>query len=250
MAIFAAVPTWAAEKDFHFQSLHIDYYLGADDEGRSTLKTIERLTATPTQDGDYAFDRVIPEKYDGHPTNLRIKSVTDKTGKPLAYSTSESANDVILHISGSKTPVVITYTQRDVTRYVANAEENEFYWAITGTKWERSFDEVVATVHVGDAIKPTLNKKLTCSRDIHGSTRPCSVVQEGNVITAKADGVSAGENITLAIGFTPGTFRGYQAPPRQWSTIFIAGGLVVVAIVAGVALYRWTRRIRKSKHQG
>ena len=84
----AASPTYATTQDFHFSNFQADYYLSRDVQKRSVLKTVEVLTAEfPSFDQNHGIERAIPKSYDGHPTHLKVNSVTDALGKNLPYTT-------------------------------------------------------------------------------------------------------------------------------------------------------------------
>ena len=242
----------ASTNDFTFKSLHADYYLGADSEGRSTLKTTETLVAVfPDYDQNHGIERAIPKKYDGHPTSLKILAVTDKAGTSLPYSTYDSNGHEVLRIGDADRYVhgeqtyVITYVQRDVTKYFADVPDHEFYWDVNGTQWQQPFDEVSATVHTDKNITPTLNKNVACYQGVEGSTERCEISEDGNVITAKATNLWAGENMTIAVGFTSGTFRGYQ--PSLWDRIVSIWIIltIITSVVGFVAIFWLAYRYSK-----
>lgn len=252
IATGVATGAYASTNDFTFKSLHADYYLGADTEGRSTLRTIETLVAEfPERDQNHGIERAIPKDYDGHSTSLKIVSVTDKSGADLKYSTYDSNGNEVLRIGDGDQYVhgeqtyVITYTQRDVTKYFANVPDHEFYWDVNGTQWQQPFDEVSATVHTDKNITPTLNKNVACYQGIQGSTERCEISENGDVITAKATNLWAGENMTIAIGFTSGTFRGYQ--PSLWDRIMSVWivATIITSIVGFVAIFWLAYRYSK-----
>ena len=114
----------ATTQDFSISTYDIVYELAKDAKGRSTLKTVETITAEfPNDDQNHGLERALPNRYDGHPTSLRVESVTDAQGAPLEYATYSSDGLEVLRIGSADTYVHgtktyrITYTQRDVTRY-------------------------------------------------------------------------------------------------------------------------------------
>ncbi len=235
----------ASVNDFSFTSFEADYYLGADKDGRSTLKTVEKLVAEfPQSDQNHGIERAIPKKYDGHTTSLKIVSVADESGKTLPYTTYESGNNEVLRIGdasayvhGSKT-YVLTYTQRDVTKLFSDTQRNEFYWDTNGTQWAQSFGSVTARVHIADSLIPTFTKDAACYQGAEGSTQRCQIATDGTLVTARADNLAPGENMTVALGFTPGTFRGYE--PSLWDSIVMVWAIVlVVTSVIGFFVIFW-----------
>lgn len=236
--ILLAVPAGASVNDFQFTSFDADYYLGADSEGRSTLKIVEKLVAEfPNFNQNHGIERAIPRSYDGHPTNLSIESVTDGGGKNLTYTVNNDSNgNAVLRIGDADKYVqgaqvyIITYTQRDVTKYFADTNADEFYWDINGVFWQQPFGQVTARVHLADTITSTFSKKIACYRGITGSTSTCDINTDGNVVTATASNLRPNENMTLAVGFTAGTFSSYE--PSLWDKL--VGVWVVVLVVSSV----------------
>lgn len=212
-----AVSVSANMNDFTFKSFDADYYLGSDSEGRSTLKTVEKLTAEFTiPNQNHGIERAIPKKYDGHPTNLKIQSVTDENNNPVDYEERSSNGNAVLRVGDSDAYVlgtktyIITYEQRDVTKYFDNTGLTEFYWDVNGTQWNQSFDNATARVHLSDSVLPTLTDKLSCYHGRSGAADQCLISADGSVVTATVDDLKPRENMTIAIGFTAGTFRGYE----------------------------------------
>jgi uncharacterized membrane protein YgcG len=235
----------ASVNDFRFSSMEADYYLGADKDGRSTLKTVETLTAEfPDRDQNHGIERAIPKKYDGHSTSLHIDSVTDASGKKLNYTTYDSNDNEVLRIGDGDTYVhgthtyVVTYTQRDVTKVFTDTNDNEFYWDINGTQWAQAFGHVTARIHLADSIRPTFTNKVACYQGVEGSTDKCAIDVNGDIITAQADNLNPYENMTVAVGFTLGTFRGYE--PSVWDRIlgFWVLSLAVTSLLGLVAIVR------------
>jgi uncharacterized membrane protein YgcG len=234
----------ASTNDFRFSSMEVDYYLGADRDGRSTLKTVETLTAEfPNYNQNHGIERAIPKDYDGHTTSLHIDSITDVSGKKLNYTTYESGGNEVLRIGDADSYVhgaqkyIVTYTQRDVTKVFSDTNDNEFYWDVNGTQWAEGFDRVVARIHLSDSIKPTFNKNSACYQGRQGSTEKCDISTDGSIITAQTTDLKPYENMTVAIGFTLGTFRGYE--PSFWDILigFWVLSLVVTSLAGFIAIF-------------
>jgi len=234
----------ASVDDFTFSSFHGEYYLGSDNEARSTLRTVETLVAQfPLADQNHGIERAIPKLYQGHSTSLKIASVTNEKGDVRNYSTYDSNDNLVLRIGDADRYVhgtqtyVITYTQRDVTGYFADTRDDEFYWNTNGTEGKQPFGVVSATVHLSDAIAPTFTKKLACYQGVNGSKERCQTVADDNTITAEATNLQPGEDMTIALGFTPGTFRGYQ--PSLWDKILNIWivSLIISSIVGFVMIF-------------
>ncbi|MEO7904471.1 MAG: DUF2207 domain-containing protein, partial [Candidatus Saccharimonadales bacterium] len=125
----------AATNNFRITNYDASYHLSRDSEHRSTLKTVETITAEfPQSNQNHGLERALPLRYDDHTTKLKIISITDQQGTSLEYDSSDRGDNRIVRIGdpdkyvhGQQT-YVIAYTQRDVTRFYANTDSDEFYW--------------------------------------------------------------------------------------------------------------------------
>jgi hypothetical protein len=67
--------------DFSFDSFDAEYELARDADGRSTLATVETIVARfPDANQNHGIRHAIPTRYEGHPTDIVIDSVTDEIG--------------------------------------------------------------------------------------------------------------------------------------------------------------------------
>lgn len=242
----ATYPAHAESVDnFTISNFDAEYHLSRDEGGRSTLKTIERITAVfPSFDQNHGLERALPKKYDGHTTNLHIESVVDGSGIPLTYSDENSTNDMaILRIGDADTFVhgektyVITYTQHDVTRYFANTNDDELYWDVNGTGWSQEIQRVQARVFVEGALASSLNSKMSCYQGYSGSHESCTSLGTSPMTFSSTRPLQPGENVSFALGFMPHTFSEYQmtASEKLWA-VLISIWLVLLAIGSLVAL--------------
>ena len=108
--------------DFTFKSFEADYHLSRDDEGRSTLRVVETFTAEfPNHDQNKGVERLIPNRYDGHPTSFELVSLKRNGETEPVYSQEKRGQDVIIatgtddFVRGDQT-YELTYTLRDVTK--------------------------------------------------------------------------------------------------------------------------------------
>ena len=230
--------------DFTFASLDVDYTLGRDDDGTSTLKVVETFVADfPDTDQNHGMRRQIPETYNGQPLNLDLVSVTDENGDPRPAETDDddgiftitSRADDYLH--GQQT-FVFTYTARHVTWHFSDTGADEFYWDVNGTGWPQPFGSVTARLHVPAELADALTGQQTCYYGAYGATNTCDITTttEGDgttTVTAGARGLGPYENVSIAVGFTAGTFTPFDnsALASPWGWIQGAG---ILGIIAGV----------------
>jgi uncharacterized membrane protein YgcG len=232
--------------DFTISNFDVDYHLARDGSGRSTLKTIERITAVfPSFDQNHGLERALPKEYDGHTTNLSVESVTDEAGIPLSYSDANSTSDATVlrigdadtYVHGEKT-YVITYTQHDVTRYFTDTNDDEFYWDVNGTDWGQQIQHVQAKVFIDGSITSSLTGKTSCYQGYSGSKDACMSTDNSTpMVFSSTKALQPGENVSFAVGFTPHTFGEYQqtASEKLWATV-VAVWLVGLAIGSFAAL--------------
>lgn len=233
--------------DFTISNFDVDYHLARDNDGRSTLKTVERITAVfPSFDQNHGLERALPKEYDGHTTNLHVESVTDETGIPLSYSDANSTSDTTVlrigdvdtYVHGEKTYIII-YTQHDVTRYFSDTNDDEFYWDVNGTGWSQQIQQVQARVFVDGAISSSLTGKMSCYQGYAGSKDACSSTGNNtSMVFSSTRALQPGENVSFAVGFTPRTFGEYQqtASEKFWAAVVMVW-LVALAIGSFAALF-------------
>ncbi|MEA9984069.1 MULTISPECIES: DUF2207 domain-containing protein [Subtercola] len=253
----AAAPLSAVRGDansFDFTSYHGDFTLGRDSAGHSTLSTVETFVAQfPAGDQNHGIQRAIPEKYDGHPTEVNIVSVTDGAGHPRSFTTDSQSGLLLVTVAdanfvhGAQT-YEFTYTQTNVTKFFADTNDDEFYWDTNGTAWKQPFTSATATVHVPAALASNLTGKNACYRGVTGSTNTCDIqvgtdsAAGGSVVTTASQALGIGENVTVVVGFTAGTFTArddsfFASGAAIAELVFVT--LAVLAAVGAMA-YRLT----------
>ncbi|HEU4807649.1 MAG TPA: DUF2207 domain-containing protein [Homoserinimonas sp.] len=244
LVLGVAAPASAGVDDFFFDSFDGQYELSRDAEGRSVLTTTETLVAVfPDFDQNRGIRRLLVDDYDGHPTDIELQSVTDEAGNPRHYETETDdgfleltiADDGV-YVHGEQT-YVITYTQRNVTKYFSDTDADEFYWDTNGTGWSQPFGEVTATVTLDADLMAAHNGNVAAVAGRAGENAEASVATTGSGYTFTATDLGAGENLTFAIGFEPGTFEprdsGFFAAPWPSLALFFALAGILVSVAAG-----------------
>ncbi|WP_172582861.1 DUF2207 domain-containing protein [Subtercola boreus] len=227
--------------DFTFTSFDGDYTLGSDAEGHSTLTTVETVVAQfPDADQNRGFIRYLPEKYHEHPTDLTLVSVTDGAGGARPYST-ESEDDLLAvtlagddYVHGQQT-YVLTFTQKYVTDYFADTDDDEFYWDTIGTAAEQPVARATATVHVPAELSSSLSGSTACYYGPLDSTARCDISSAagsggGTAFSTAPRQLAARENVSVVIGFAPGTFTARD------STFFASGAAIAALVFMSIAL--------------
>ncbi len=252
----AAVDAPTGVDDFTFDSFSADYTLGRDGAGRSTLLTVETLVAVfPDYDQNRGIIRAIPTKYDGHGTQIDVKSVTDAGGSPRDFAMGTDGDFTTItiavpegqYVHGSQT-YVITYTQANVTQYFKDTNDDEFYWDTNGTGWDQPFGSITARVHVEPALQDALTGQNACYFGYEGATQKCEIAATPDGVSASATDASARQNLTVAVGFEPRTFA--AAPFNPLDYIPLAPLLAILALLSSVALAVVARLTVLRDHRG
>lgn len=251
----------ASVNDFVIKDYKIDYTLGRDAEKRSTLTATETITAEfPQSNQNHGIERAIPKEYQGHSVGLRILSVKDERGNDWNYTTYDDDEFEVVRIGdkdeyvhGLKT-FVITYEQRDVTRFFEDTKKDEFYWDTNGTDWNVPIEQLSVTLTLKDDLEPALTGDTACYQGRFGDDTTCELQQDGKIFMTSARGLREGENITIAVGFKPGTFTEYKRTLFEtlfawW--VFLQIKLIVISVIvifiASTIYYRRSNRISEQK---
>lgn len=216
--VAVATPAHADEDDFTFDSFHADMTLDRAEDGHAELSVTETIVARfPDADQNRGIVRAIPDEDKGVPLRTEVLSVTGNDGAALPYEVEKRGGFVEVatgddsFVRGMQT-YVITYTQRDTIRAFENTASDEFYRDINGTGWSQPFGEVSATIFVDPTLTPALTGNVACYVGAQGSTQTCEVARRGgengeaSQFYPQAFDLGARENVTIAIGFAPGTF--------------------------------------------
>lgn len=251
----------ASVNNFYISDYKIDYHLTRDSESRSVLETTELITAEfPNFDQNHGIERAIPKSYDKHPTSVSVTSVTNALGERLNYTTYDSNDNLVVRIGDADRYVhgqqtyQIKYTQRDVTKYFADVNADEFYWDTNGTEWAVPIKKLVVRLFVDDALTGALNGNKACYVGAAGSTQLCILSQKKGEFGVTAANLSAGENATIAIGFKPQTFAVYQESlfSKIFRIVIVVWG-VLVAVGVGLVVWlsvRWSRLSSRKRELG
>jgi uncharacterized membrane protein YgcG len=228
---------------FTIPQYDIQYELSRDSESRSVLKTTETITALFSQDDqNHGIERAIPNTYDGHSVSLKIDSVANEAGQELPYSTYESNGNMVVRIGDAATyahgemTYVLSYSQRDVTKFYQNTGKDEWYWDTNGTDWRVPIGQLTVSVKLDDDLA-VLTSTPACYTGAAGATATCTLQQQSDgSYRASASNLGSGENITVAFGFPEGTFAAYTYSLGEW-VVFVWFAVFVLSIPVVLVLF-------------
>ncbi|WP_406246929.1 DUF2207 domain-containing protein [Microbacterium sp. M] len=228
--------------DFSYASWDAQYQVGTDDEGRATMLVTETLTADfPEIDQNRGIVRGLPMGYEGASTEPRVISVEDADGAPVPYETEED-DDVLYILTGTDefvhgpTTYVITYEMRDVILAARNGFD-EFYWDLLPLDSTQPIDEFTADIVFAPELSAQLTGDSACYIGEQGSQDRCGIAVDGDTATVAENSLAAGEGVSVAIGFEPGTV--VQPDTRQPNPVTDVVPLVTSGGAAALAAGGW-----------
>ncbi len=241
-ALLVPAPAAVAQstEDFTFSSFDADYYLSRDDEGRASLRVVERLTAEfPDFDQNKGLVREIPRHYDGHTVSLSVESVTRNGAEEPIYDEYSSGENTVIetgtddYVNGTQV-YEFTYTMRDVI--LDDGAHQEFYWNTNGVEWRQPFEALTARVHLDESVRDEFTGAIRCIAGEFGAVEECDATSDGQTLTFTANRpLDAGENVTLVAMFEPGTFAPYdQGPIGAAARYSMIGAMLAALGVLGV----------------
>lgn len=245
-ALFVAAPNpqpaFASADDFVFESFHADYYLGRDDGGNATLRTVEKLVAVfPQFDQNRGILRALPSSYGEVDLAISQISVTDEFGEEHPWQRESDGDFAIIRIGSASQYVygrqtyVIEYSQRNVVRDFADTSSDEFYWDVNGTGWNQPFGTVSMTLHLEDGIEGDLTGSSACYYGYDGSTDRCEVTRTGDGFAASVTELLPRQTMTIAIGFDRDAF--VDPPLLRESWVFTVLPWLLLAVSGGAWLF-------------
>ncbi len=219
----------ANTSDFTFDSFDADYTLTRLGDGTAQLDVVETIVARfPEFDQNRGIVRAIPDSYDGVALETDRISVVNDNGDAVPFETDRTDEFVTLalgtdeFVHGAVT-YVISYTQRNVVRSFADTNADEFYWDVNGVGWDQPFDSVAARIHLDGSVMSAFTGNAACYIGAQGDGTTCPIQELGPglddaptsnpatpastlTLEATADNLAPRETMTVALGFTPGTF--------------------------------------------
>lgn len=259
--VLASVAAPSDTSDFTFDSFDATYELSRDDAGHAQLRVVETIVARfPDFEQNRGIIRAIPDNYRGVPLGTTVESIVDENGVDVPYE-ADSSDDFLELALGTDdfvfgpTTYVITYLQSDVVGDFSETSSEEFYWDVNGTGWDQPFGRVSAKVTIDPDLSAAVTGDAACYIGASEETGNCTLQQNGTTFSASATDLAPRENLTVAIGFTPGTFEIPEptlTPPPNLDPVPVppvgqlASGLPILAAI-GAIIGAAVLRVRSGK---
>ncbi|MFJ4224043.1 DUF2207 domain-containing protein [Microbacterium sp. NPDC089695] len=240
----AAADSESDVNDFAYASWDARYEVGLDDEGRARMRVTETLTARfPDTDQNRGIVYGLPTSYENAWLDARVLSVTDEDGAAVPYETDE--DDGLLYVlTGDDdfvhglTTYVIEYEMRDVI-LAADTGVDEFYWDLLPLDSTQPIESFRADVVFDDGLTDRLTGDARCYTGVAGSRAECplSTSADGTTFTVEADGLTAGEGVTVAVGIEGGTVT--QPEARRPDPVTDTVPAIAALAAAGLSVGSW-----------
>ena len=253
LAIFAFVsvknaPPTQSDAGFTVTSFDGDYS-ASEQGGKLRLDVVETITVNFLAQGLHGIERTLPTVYGSSDLGLTDVEVTDENGEPVSSTTRRpgrkdtsdvKAGTVSVRIGSSSRYVhgtrtyVLHYAYENAM--VATRDGQELYFDVNGTGWAASIASITATVHVDPALAGSLTGARSCYRGEAGSTEQCDIVSTADGFRVSETDFEAGQNVTIAVGFRPGTVATAITAPGSSSFVLLWSPLAIAALALAVAL--------------
>jgi uncharacterized membrane protein YgcG len=261
VALLAAGNVSAGVQDFYFSNFTADYYLSKDGAGASVLGVREALTAEfPQVNQNKGIVRFIPRTNQGGKNRVFSDTHVDITrnGQPEPIYETETDSQNYYVSTGTddylrgKQEYSFSY---GFTRVVTEFDGyQELYWDTNGTGWKQRFESLTARVHLANGLEDAFTGDVKCFVGQYGSKNEtdCAYDAKDGVLEFSARRtLAAGENLTFAIKFKPGTF--VVPPPDTSYGVFLVATVCIVAFLLwlGIMAVIYYRKVyvRKKRNQ-
>lgn len=244
--------------DFSYASWDARYDIRLDADGRAVMHVTESLVARfPDFDQNRGIVRGLATTYENAGLDTRVLSVTDENGADVPFET-ETDDDVLYVLTGDDeyvrglTTYVIEYEIRDVI-LPAETGVDEFYWDLLPLDSTQSIESFRADIVFDPAISAKLTGATRCYEGTSGEDESCTIegpddVEGGTLFHVESGERSAGDGVTIAIGFESGTVTQPAAREPNAATdvvpMFAALGASGLSIGSWFAVSAFARRRR------
>ncbi|MEE6388846.1 DUF2207 domain-containing protein [Microbacterium paraoxydans] len=253
----------AADVDeFSYASWDAIYDVGLDEDGRARMQVTETVVARfPDTDQNRGIVRGLATTYKDATLDTRVLAVTDEDGAAVPYETDEddgtlfvlTGDDDFVH---GLTTYVIEYEMRDII--VGSAPDasgsrtaDEFYWDLLPLDSTQPIEAFRADIRFDAALTAQLTGATACYIGPSGSTELCDlegpVAGEAAAFHVEARSLPAGDGVTVAIGFAPGTVA--QPAARLPDPVADLGPVLAAVGAVGLSAAGWAAAVGSARRR-
>lgn len=197
------------------------------------------------------FRDITPVSSEGEPMEIKQISVVDENGASHQWQRQTNDGDVRLKIGdpervfrGQKTYVI----KYNATNAVAHGDIDEIYWNATGNNWPFGIEQASARVHLPIGVSVAQQSCYVGQKGI----RPAGSCNSLGEFFSSDRALSAGEGMTVAVGFPSGIVQEYAPTLGDKVFKFLASFLpLLIPVVAFIFMFqKWYRKGRDAKGSG
>ncbi|RUQ06660.1 DUF2207 domain-containing protein [Microbacterium sp. HSID17254] len=249
--------------DFSYASWDAVYDVGLDEDGRARMQVTETVVARfPDADQNRGIVRGLATTYKDAALDTRVLAVTDEDGAAVPYETDEDDGTLFI-LTGDDdfvhglTTYVIEYEMRDII--VGSAPDasgsrtaDEFYWDLLPLDSTQPIEAFRADIRFDAALATHLTGATRCYIGPAGSTAPCELAGpiaggEGATFRVEARSLPAGDGVTVAVGFAPGTVT--QPAARQPDPVADLGPVLAAVGAVGLSAAGWAATVGSGRRR-
>lgn len=259
----SSIKSSSSAQNFYFEDFTADYYLSRDADGTSRMRVKEQLTAVfPDTDQNHGISRIIPfTNNDGKnitmPSTSRLDIAVQRNGvdEPIANITSENGyfevriGDADEYVHGRQIYTLEYEFENLILDQTSDGKSwQELYWDINGNDWDQRFNQVTARIHLADDVAKHFTGEVACYVGRYGESGSsrCKVAKEGNVVTFTALKLSAGETLTIVMGFKADSFV-VHAPATSYLLVHIARIFIAMSALIIILSFVASHRVKAKR---
>lgn len=193
----------------------------------------------------YPVDEVVASSPTGAPADVDVEDVEGSDGNGVVRLRVGDPDETVSGVHD----YVLEYDVRGVVDTTATGQE--LNWTAVGPRWAVAIERATVRVQGRAGVS-----RATCLEGVPGTSGRCAAQVDGAVATFTADGVDAGEAVTVVAGYPAATFPGAEPLLDEiWSVdrafardaVPVVGGLVAGAGLSLGALGLLWRRSRDER---
>lgn len=269
LPISSATAASYSTNNFYFKDYQADFYLSKAADDTSRLRVVEEFTAVfPSYSQNHGITRVIPYT---NQNGENLTMVSDdyleinlwhngKTERPHKIEGGDGyftvyIGDADTYVSGEQTYRLEYEFRNVITEFSEDGKSwQELYWDTNGNDWSQRFDSVNVNLHFADQdIEDAYTGNVWCYVGHYGDDgqERCEISRTLDGLNFQATKLSARENLTFDVEFSPSTF---VVPGKTYDyttlIIFVIELIVTTAIFIAYFICYKRSSVKRNYYQG